>query len=152
MRRTTTAATVSALALTLTAVGTTGCGGPDRLHVEGPVPSSARTAAGPVYVSDAMGRPLRRPTSFGVTEHTSLSGLRWQTWGGAKATATGRVSGMWCTTDACTESGYPATVELSGLEDYENVAYYTRAAIRSSHLPPDQAAELRDVRLPIPER
>ncbi|MBH1937539.1 hypothetical protein I5Q34_25260 [Streptomyces sp. AV19] len=150
--RSTTAAAVFSLVLALTAVGVTGCGSPDRLHVEGPAPSRTREVAGPVYVSDAMGRPLRRPTSFGVTEHTSLFQLRWQSWGGAKATATGRVSGLWCPTDACSESGYPATVELSGLEDYENVAYYTRAGIRSSRLPPDQAAELREVRLPIPER
>ncbi|WKX71369.1 hypothetical protein [Streptomyces sp. XD-27] len=140
------------LALTLAALGTAGCGGPDdRPHVEGPAPSLTRGAGRPVYVADAAGRPLRRPTNLGITEHTGLFQLSWRNWGRAKAVATGRVSGLWCTTTKCSEDGYPATVELSRLEDRENVAYYTRATVRSAHLPPDQAAELRDARLPVPE-
>ncbi|UGY91473.1 hypothetical protein [Streptomyces gobiensis] len=150
MSKPTTPATVLALMLSLAAVAAAaGCGGPAQPRVEGPAPSASR-AVGPVYVSDpVVGQPLRRPTSFG-TEHTSLSRLSWRSWGKEKAVATGRVTGMWCMPD-CAKSGYPATVELSRLVRQENVSYYTRATVRSTRLPPEQARELRDLPLPVPK-
>ncbi|MFH8369349.1 hypothetical protein [Streptomyces sp. NPDC018031] len=137
-----------ALALAPAVAGTTGCGGPDRPHVEGPAPRPGR-AAGPVYVSDVLGHPLRRPTELAVTEHTSLSGLGWRSWGRSRAVATGRVYGTWCM-PGCPSSGYRATVELTGLRRQENVSYYTRATVRSAHLPAEQAAGLRRLALPAP--
>ncbi|MFI0715433.1 hypothetical protein ACH4SK_33390 [Streptomyces inhibens] len=147
MNKPTAVATVFVLALT--AVGTAGCGSPEQPHIEGPAPSPTQ-ALGPVYVSDSEAHPLSRPTSFGLTEFTGVSQLSWRSWGTAKAVATGRVSGNWCIPH-CPADGYPATVELTRLQRHENVSYYTRAVVRSSHLPPDQAAELRRVRLPVPE-
>ncbi|TJZ42813.1 hypothetical protein FCH28_33515 [Streptomyces piniterrae] len=143
-------AVATVIALTLTAVGTAGCGGPERLHVEGPAPKPTQ-ATGPVYVSDTLGHPLRRPTAIGLTEFTTLTRLRWRSWGKPKAVATGKLSGNWCI-PKCTDSPYPATLELSRLERQENVSYYTRATVRSSHLPPaDSGEDLRDVPLPVPE-
>ncbi|MGW7024521.1 hypothetical protein ACWGGS_34955 [Streptomyces decoyicus] len=143
-------AVAAGLALVLTAVGLTGCGNPEQPHVEGPAPSPTQVS-GPVYVSDTLGHPLTRPTKFALTEFSSVAGLSWRSWGKPKAVATGRVRGMWCIPH-CPANGYPATVELSRLQHQENVSYYSRAVVRSSHrLPPDRAAELRDVRLPVPE-
>ena len=86
-----------------------------------------------------------------LSEFTSLFGLSSRSWGGPKAVATGRVTGTWCIPD-CPKSGYPATVELGRLQRQENVSYYTRATVRSTHLPPaDSGEDLRNVRLPVPE-
>ncbi|MEU9483868.1 hypothetical protein AB0D83_09405 [Streptomyces decoyicus] len=143
-------AVAAGLALVLAAVGLTGCGNPEQPHVEGPAPRPTQVS-GPVYVSDTLGHPLTRPTGFALTEFSSVSRLSWRSWGKPKAVATGRVQGMWCIPH-CPAHGYPATVELSRLQRQENVSYYSRAVVRSSHhLPPDQAAKLRDVRLPVPE-
>ncbi|MFE3656194.1 hypothetical protein [Streptomyces sp. NPDC059165] len=141
-------AAAAVLVVALAAPGTAGCGTGGGPHVQGPAPSADRNTK-PVYVSDTMGNPLSRPTGFGITEHASLSELRWRAWGEERVTATGRVSGPWCLPD-CSDSGYPASVELTGLEGRENVAYYTHAVVRSSHLPVEQAAELHDLRLPVP--
>ncbi|GHI04164.1 hypothetical protein AQI88_35325 [Streptomyces cellostaticus] len=150
MDKSTAVATACAVALML-AVGTTGCGGPERPQVQGPAPTRS-PAAGPVYVSDDMGHPLSSPATFGLTEFTSLSHLKWRDWGQPKAMATGEVSGGWCSPE-CDKSGYPATVELTRLQRQENVSYYTRATVRSSHLPdPDKTGEdLRNVHLIVPE-
>ncbi len=137
-----------ALALVVALTAVAGCGEVAPLRVEGAAPQSGATR-GPVYAADAMGQPLGRPAHFALTEHASLSSLRWRGWGGPQAVATGRVGGMWCL-PGCASSGYPATVELSGLEHHERVSYYTRATVRSADLPPDRARELRDVPLPVP--
>ncbi|MFE1173384.1 hypothetical protein [Streptomyces sp. NPDC058773] len=134
--------------LVLAAVGCSGCGDPGQLRVEGPAPSPSR-ARGPVYVPDTLGHPLTRPTGFGLTEFSSVSRLSWRSWGETKAVATGRLRGSWCIPDC--GDGYPATLELSRLERRENVSYYTRATVRSSHLPPAGSDDLSAVRLPLPE-
>ncbi|RSS37149.1 hypothetical protein [Streptomyces sp. WAC08241] len=126
-----------------------GCGRSEQPQVTGPAPAAA-PEAGPVYVSDALGHPLIRPRRFGIDEFTSLDGLRWTGWGTEKATAAGFVHGPWCRED-CPPAGYPATVELSRPEGRENVSYYTRARVSSPRLPPERAAELRDLRLIVPE-
>ncbi|MBX9421230.1 MULTISPECIES: hypothetical protein [Streptomyces] len=147
MPKPTAAGTAAALALLL-AVGSTGCGGPQQPKVQGPAPTRS-PAAGPVYVSDAMGHPLSRPATFPLTEFTVLSDLKWRDWGQPKAVATGTVSGLWCTD--CGPTGHPATVEVSGLRRQENVSYYTRATVRSSHLPSEETDDLTGVPLPVPE-
>ncbi|MEV0119486.1 hypothetical protein AB0H77_40575 [Streptomyces sp. NPDC050844] len=133
----------------LAAVGAIGCGGPAKPHVEGAAPSPTQVS-GPVYVPDSMGHPLTRPTNLSLTEFSTLTGLRWRSWGGPRAVATGRLSGAWCR-PKCSDAGYPATVELTRLERRENVSYYTRAAVRSSHLPPKDTDDLSAVHLPVPE-
>ncbi|MFF8788567.1 hypothetical protein [Streptomyces sp. NPDC015125] len=145
-----TAAGTTVFALVLAAVGLTGCGNPETPHVEGPAPSPSQIP-GPVYVSDTLGHPLTRPTGFALTEFSSVSRLSWRAWGKPTAVATGRLTGMWCIPH-CPAKGYRATIELGRLQHRENVSYYTRAVVRTSHhLPPDQAAELREVKLPVPE-
>ncbi|MER6842535.1 hypothetical protein [Streptomyces platensis] len=135
--------------LVLAAVGLSGCGDPGEPQVEGPAPSPSK-ARGPVYVPDTMGHPLTRPTGFGLTEFSTVSRLSWRSWGGEKAAATGRLGGTWCLPQ-CDGDGYPATLELSGLQRRENVSYYTRATVRSAHLPPRDTDDLSAVRLPLPE-
>ncbi|GAB7032470.1 hypothetical protein AB0G35_03540 [Streptomyces sp. NPDC021749] len=147
MNKPTAVAALSVVALA--AVGTVGCGGPATPHTEGAAPRPTRVS-GPVYVSDTMGHPLSRPTRIGLTEFSTLTGLTWRSWGGPKAVATGRLSGTWCL-PRCSDSGYRATVELSGLVRQENVSYYSRAAVRSSHLPPEDSDDLSAVHLPVPE-
>ncbi|MGW7366488.1 hypothetical protein ACWGI8_24395 [Streptomyces sp. NPDC054841] len=141
-------AAMAAIALALmSAVGATGCGGPERPEVQGPAPTVS-PAPGPVYISDAMGRPLSRPAKFGLTEFTSLTHLRWRNWGQPQAMATGELSGSWCGP----KCDYPGTtVELTRLVRQENVSYYTRATVRSPKLEPERAAELRSVHLYVPE-
>jgi len=140
---------VTMCALVLAAVGLSGCGNAGQPRVEGPAPSPTQ-ARGPVYVSDTMGHPLTRPTGFGLTEFSSVSQLSWRSWGQEKAVATGRLRGMWCIPH-CPDSGWPATLELSRLQRRENVSYYTRATVRSAHLPPRDTDDLSAVRLPLPE-
>lgn len=135
--------------LVLAAVGLSGCGDPEQPQVAGPAPSPTQ-ARGPVYVSDTLGHPLTRPTGFGLTEFSSVSRLSWRSWGGEKAVATGRLSGTWCL-PRCSGDGYRATLELGRLERRENVSYYTRATVRSAHLPPADSDDLSAVRLPLPE-
>ncbi|MEU8976710.1 hypothetical protein AB0D11_47605 [Streptomyces monashensis] len=149
MHKPTAMAAASALAVVL-AVGATGCGGSDAPQIQGPAPT-ASPAAGPVYVPDSLGHPLIRPTTLGITEFSTLFHLKWRNWGQPKAEATGELSGTWCT-KCGTSGGYSATVELSGLQRQENVSYYTRATVRSSHLPdPNKTGEdLRSVHLPVP--
>ncbi|WP_405840401.1 hypothetical protein OG528_20810 [Streptomyces platensis] len=142
-------ALVTMCALVLAAVGFSACGNPEQPQVEGPAPSPTQ-ARGPVYVSDSLGHPLTRPTGFGLTEFSSVSQLSWRSWGQEKAVATGRLRGMWCIPH-CPDNGWPATVELSRLERRENVSYYTRATVRSAHLPPRDTDDLSAVRLPLPE-
>ncbi|MFG2529157.1 hypothetical protein [Streptomyces sp. NPDC048516] len=145
-----TATGTTVFALVLAAVGLTGCGNPGTPHVEGPAPSPTQVR-GPVYVSDTLGHPLTRPTGFALTEFASVSRLSWRSWGQPKAVATGRLSGMFCIPH-CPAHGYRATIELSRLQHQENVSYYSRAVVHSSHpLPSDPAAQLRNVRLPVPE-
>ncbi|MEE1754456.1 hypothetical protein [Streptomyces sp. SP18CS02] len=83
-----------------------------------------------------------------ITEHSTLRQLRWASWGGETAVATGRLTGMWCVPDC--GQGYPATVELTRLERLENVGYYTRASVRAPDVRQDSAENLHDVQLGHP--
>ena len=120
-----------------------GCGAYQGVRVEGPAPTGAAETR-TVYVLDEMGNPLQRPRDLALTEFSSLNRLRWTSWGGATATATGEVSGTW------SEHAYPAKVTLTGLELRERSAYYGRAEVEAPGLPADQAAELRDLKLLLP--
>ncbi|MEU0659452.1 hypothetical protein [Streptomyces lavendulocolor] len=86
--------------------------------------------------------------TFPVTEHSTLRRLRWSSWGGETAVATGRLTGMWCIPE-CGE-GFPASVELTGLLRLENVGYYTRASVRAPGVRPDSAEDLSDLHLGHP--
>jgi hypothetical protein len=139
--------TVRMLWVVAAALPLVSCGADGGVRVEGPAPSgSARS--GPVYVLDAVGAgPLQRPRAFALTEFTTLGALRWTSWGGATAEATGEVTGSWCL-PACEKKGYPAKVVLSGLAEQERSAYYSRAAVTAPGVPPEQAAEIKNVQLP----
>ncbi|AZQ36152.1 hypothetical protein EJ357_23925 [Streptomyces cyaneochromogenes] len=142
--------TAVAAALTLAlvpAVGVAGCGGPERPRVQGPAPT-ASPANGPVYASDAMGRPLVRPANFPFSEFAGLTHVKWRNWGQPKAVGTGELSASWCAPDC----DYPtATIELTRLEHQENVSYYTRATVVSPQVEPEYEANVRSVHLYVPE-
>ncbi|QGV77003.1 hypothetical protein [Streptomyces ficellus] len=148
MNRIAAAAVLAAVTAALV-TGVGACGPGEQPRVTGPAPATA-PEAGPVYVSDALGHPLTRPRDFMIDEFTSLEDLRWTGWGSEKAMATGVVRGTWCE-EGCAPDGHPATVELAGLEARENVSYYSRARVHSPRLPPERAAELRNLRLIVPE-
>ncbi|MFI9203460.1 hypothetical protein [Streptomyces sp. NPDC053048] len=128
-----------------------GCADPGGLEVAGPAHSPTATP-GPVHVVEGPGRPaLRRPASFEIGDSVRLTGLRWRTWGGPTAEATGEVSGNWCA-PACRETPYRARVTLGGLVRQERSAYYGRAVVAAEGLPPEQQDELSDLRLFVPTR
>ncbi|NJQ05726.1 hypothetical protein [Streptomyces lonarensis] len=148
-RRRPAATAVSLAVAALALAGGSGCAADPGPHVEGPAPAVDRDSR-PLYVSDAAGEPLQRPERFAVTEFTSLTGLRWESWGESSARATGRVAGTWCLPEC--EGGYAATVELSAPAVRERVAYYTRVTVDAEGLPPGHAAELAGLRLYAPFR
>ncbi|WP_199548036.1 hypothetical protein [Streptomyces sp. N35] len=128
------------------------CGRPDGLHVQGPAISPS-PQKGPVYVADAMGQPLRRPTSVGLSELVTVSDLKWSSWGGSTAVATGKLGGAWCL-PGCEKELYDVTVTLSGLQQQERVAYYRRASVvpdDPAKLPPEAVkVQLQAIRLTVP--
>ncbi|MEV3859578.1 hypothetical protein AB0J38_35390 [Streptomyces sp. NPDC050095] len=137
----------------LLAVAVAGCGGPEGLRVEGAAMTPSRNA-GPVYVADVVGEPLRRPGEIGLSESVRVSGLHWQGWGGATARAVGKLSGPWCLPE-CGKKPYDVDVVLSGLEQQERGGYYRRASVqpvRPAELP-DAATgvQLQGIRLAVPD-
>ncbi|MEU2869818.1 hypothetical protein ABZ769_11515 [Streptomyces olivoreticuli] len=145
-------ATLGALALALGLLGALcGCAEPGGLKVTGPAPSPS-PGTGAVYVSEGAGLPaLRRPAAFTASGTVRLTGLRWSTWGGATAEATGKVGGTWCA-PACSTTPYAARVTLGGLVRQDRSAYYSRATVDVAGLSAEQRAELRDLRLHVPQR
>lgn len=137
----------------LAAVLVAGCAGPAGLRVEGAALQPSKVT-GPVYVADAMGRPLQRPTSVGLTEFVTVTGLSWRDWGGPTARATGKLGGEWCL-PGCADKPYEATLTLSGLERQERVAYYRRATVEpaSPEKLPSSAVnvQFQGIRLSVPE-
>ncbi|QEU93804.1 hypothetical protein [Streptomyces kanamyceticus] len=137
----------------LAAVLVGGCAGPEGLRVEGSALQPSKVT-GPVYVADAMGQPLRRPTSVGLTEFVTVTGLSWRDWGGPTARATGRLGGEWCL-PGCADKPYEATLTLSGLERQERVAYYRRATVepkKPEELPAAAVnVQFQGIRLSVPE-
>ncbi|MCC3775572.1 hypothetical protein [Streptomyces sp. UNOB3_S3] len=139
----------TALAAGLLGVLLCGCSEPGGLQDAGPAqPPTALT--GPVYAVEGPGKPsLRRPASFEAGESVRLTGLRWLSWGGPAAEATGEASGGWCL-PACRARSYPAKVTFAGLVRKDRSAYYGRAVVVVDGLPPGQHNELRDLRLYVP--
>ncbi|MEU1310302.1 hypothetical protein ABZ419_15590 [Streptomyces cinnamoneus] len=126
-----------------------GCADPGGLKVAGPAPTASATA-GPVYVTEGPGKPaLRGPASLEIGGSVRLTDLRWRSWGGATAEATGGVAGAWCL-PGCRDTPYRARVVLSGVVRQERSAYYGRAAVVADGLPPEQSDELRGLRLFVP--
>ncbi|GHF10120.1 MULTISPECIES: hypothetical protein [Streptomyces] len=146
-------ATAVAVPLTAVLLGVTlcGCADPGGLKVTGPASSPAVSVAGPVWISERAGQPpVRRPASFEISDSVRLSGLRWKSWGGPTAEATGEVSGGWCA-PACRDRPYPVGVTLGGLVRQGGTGYYSRAVVEAAGLPPAQQKELRDLRLHVPK-
>ncbi|MEI5099448.1 hypothetical protein RB200_13650 [Streptomyces sp. PmtG] len=137
----------------LAAVLAGGCAEHAGLHVEGPALKPTRIS-GPVYVADALGQPLQRPTVIGITDDVALSSLRWKDWGGPTARASGKLSGTWCL-PGCGREPYAATLTLSGVEREETVAYYRRATVEPAKpeaLPPAAVnVQFQGVWLRVPE-
>lgn len=126
-----------------------GCAEPHGLRVIGPAISPS-IPAGPVYMADDEGRPVKRPDSFALNESTMVSGLHWTDWGGPTAEATGDLRGTWCMPQ-CTEKPYRVKVTLSGVQRQEAHAYYSRAGVVAPELRGAKAAELGRVSLHTPE-
>ncbi|WP_030673687.1 hypothetical protein [Streptomyces sp. NRRL B-1347] len=137
----------------LAAVLAGGCAEHEGLHVEGSALKPTRIS-GPVYVADALARPLQRPTVFGVTDDVAMSSLRWKDWGGPTARATGRLSGSWCL-PGCGREPYEAMLTLSGVEREDSAAYYRRATVEPAKpeaLPPAAVnVQFQGIRLMAPE-
>ncbi|MGK5637663.1 hypothetical protein ACSNOK_04990 [Streptomyces sp. URMC 126] len=129
----------------------TGCAEPGGLEVSGP----ARTpvpAALPVHVSEGPGRPgVSRPATFEVAGVVRLTRLRWRSWGGPAAEATGTVTGPWCA-PACGDRPREARVRFSGRVGQDRHSYYSRVSVLVDGLPGGQYDELRDLRLFVPGR
>ncbi len=128
-----------------------GCADPGGLKVAGPAHTPTPTA-GPVYVVEGPGRPpMRGPASLEIGGSVSLTDLRWRSWGGSTAEATGAVGGGWCK-QACKDTPYKARVTLSGVVRKDRSAYYSRATVVAEDLPPEQQRDLRDLWLFVPGR
>ncbi|WP_438487536.1 hypothetical protein [Streptomyces sp. S186] len=127
-----------------------GCGGPHPLlRDEGPaVAPTART--GPVYAAGDAGRPLQRPSSLPLGDSARLTGLRWESWGGATAVAGGGLVGDWCA-PACVRRPYQVKVTLSGLQRQQGFAYYSSAGVVAPEVHGAKAAELGRVSLHLPD-
>ncbi|WP_327087999.1 hypothetical protein OIE66_37665 [Nonomuraea sp. NBC_01738] len=123
----------------------TACGaGSAGVRVEGTAPPPGK----PVYVMAYMGDPLQRPATFALTEFSSISNVRWTSWGGGQAVGEGEVSGTWCL-PGCLDHGYPATITLSGLTWLERTGYYGRFTVTSAHKLDE---DLTDQKLEVPKR
>ncbi|MFI1255722.1 hypothetical protein ACH4U6_18355 [Streptomyces netropsis] len=141
---------VLALAGGLLGVSLCGCADPGGLKVSGPAQSPSVTS-GPVFVAQAGPKPrLRRPESFDIGKDVTLTGLRWRTWGGPTAEATGEVAGARCA-PACRDKPVKAEITFTGLVRHDRVGYYSRATVSARGLPPEQREELRDLRLLVPQ-
>ncbi|GAA3071953.1 hypothetical protein GCM10017600_23930 [Streptosporangium carneum] len=126
-----------------------GCGADGGVRVEGSAPPST-PPKGPVYVVAYPGDPLRRPSRLALDEFNSVTGIRWESWGGESAVGTGELSGMWCL-PGCQTTPYRGTITLSGLTWHERAGYYGRFTVSADGLPPGKARELTDRRLSVPE-
>ncbi|MFI1198962.1 hypothetical protein K2224_03615 [Streptomyces sp. BHT-5-2] len=140
----------AALLAGLLAAAVAGCGGPDPLlRDEGP--AAAPTARiGPVYAAGDAGRPLQRPSALPLGDSARLTGLRWESWGGATAVAGGGLVGDWCA-PACVRRPYRVKVTLSGLQRQQGFAYYSSAGAVAPEVHGAKAAELGRVSLHLPD-
>lgn len=121
------------------------CGADGGVRVEGTAPASPKP---PVYVVVYMGDAFQRPAAFALTEFSSITKVRWSSWGGETAVGTGEVSGTWCL-PACETKGYPATITLSKIQWLERTGYYSRFTVTSPH---KLEEDLTDQRLEVPPR
>ncbi|MBH1935361.1 hypothetical protein I5Q34_13945 [Streptomyces sp. AV19] len=145
-----TAAGVLVALLTTVLLG--GCAEPGGIEVSGPAPTPMATGELPVRISEGPGRPLlSRPATFEIGGTVRLSGLRWASWGGPVAEATGEVSGTWCA-PGCRREPVRVRVRLAGLLGHGDRAYYSRASVTADGLPARQRSELSDLRLFVPKR
>ncbi|KNB54436.1 hypothetical protein AC230_00755 [Streptomyces caatingaensis] len=122
------------------------CAEPGGLDVSGPAPVPTAAAVRSVQVCEGPGRPpLRRPAVLDIAGAVRLTGLRWASWGGPVAEATG---------DVAAGRGRPlrARVRLDGLVEHEHRAYYGRASVTADGLPAARRAGLSDLRLFVPKR
>lgn len=130
----------------------TACSEPGGLDVSGPGATPAATPELPVHISEGPGRPLLlRPAAFEIEGSVRLTGLRWVSWGGPVAEATGGVSGGWCA-PGCRRKPFRVRVRLGGLVGQDHRAYYSRASVTADGLPAPQQAGLSDLRLFVPKR
>lgn len=129
----------------VTAVAACGPGG--EVRVEGPAPPASPRR--PVYVIVYMGDALQRPERFALTEFSSMTKVRWQSWGGPTAVGEGEVSGTWCL-PGCANKGYPATITLSDISWLERTGYYSKFTVDSAHQ--IESDDLTDQKLEVPPR
>ncbi|GLW99608.1 hypothetical protein [Microtetraspora sp. NBRC 16547] len=117
-------------------------------------PRTAPTEEPQIYVlnlyGDENGRSDQRPQALVLSEFSTVSGMRWQSWGPSRAVGVGRLSGTWCLPQ-CQDRPYDATVTLSAVVPFKGNGYFTKYAIKAK-LPAAQK-EMADLAggLPTPE-
>jgi hypothetical protein len=93
---------------------------------------TAAPAGTAVYVwnlhGDEQGRPDVRPGDLVLSEDSTLNGISWRSWGGARAAGRGRLSGTWCL-PGCLKKPYKAAVTLSRVRQVGDHWYYTSYAV-----------------------
>lgn len=134
--------------------GVTGCAAADGgVRVQGPAPSSIPWS-GPVYALSWESQPLVHPELMDLTDYTVLDDMTWHGWGSPRATATGWVILLDCTSTCPAEPpGYRVTIAFGGLAKRQYAAYYSWAAVLPAHGPaPAWAEDVRRVPLHVPTR
>ncbi|MCD0445350.1 hypothetical protein LO763_17185 [Glycomyces sp. A-F 0318] len=87
-------------------------------------PSPAEEPTGEVHVldldtfegDDSQELSLQRPEELTLSEFSSGRDLEWESWGGASAVATGRITGMFCES-GCEGEEYEVTLVLCEVAD-----------------------------------
>jgi hypothetical protein len=138
---------VAGCLLSLAFVVLLGCAAPGGLRAEGPAPDLSASAH-QFLVLDYASRAGQRPRTLWLDEVNVAVGLRWTTWGGARATAEGTLVHAACGQASCLASppvtGIPVRLVLDALVRRGNVGYYRHVRVTGAE--PD----LTDVELPVP--
>lgn len=89
-------------------------------------------AATPIYIQDITSVPKIKPSRIVLTNHAAVSRLRWSSYGGTRATATGKLNLVQCE-PTCAEGPsvkYGARITVSAPRTCEEKRYYTKIRVR----------------------
>jgi hypothetical protein len=89
-------------------------------------------AATPIYIQDITSVPKIKPSRIVLTNHAAVSRLRWSSYGGTRATATGKLNLVQCepTCAEGTSLKYRARITVSAPRTCEEKRYYTKIRVR----------------------